>query len=186
MTPRERTVTSGFLRGLLGFGEVAIVVPIEAAHLVGAVARAGARADAAVIDHLVEAFRRVHRRVHRAAHFARRLLAMHAGHRLEIAARIFGIACVVAVDPQPEHLAPARDLVLADYQHVVLDVAGRNAGVAADAEIEIDHHAPGMFRDSSISLRAVPVGIEGGLVFRRRRVRILAVTSRTKSNPSMR
>src|SRR5205823_3594957 len=35
---------------------LAVVEPIEASHLIGAVARTGARTDAAVVDHLVEAF----------------------------------------------------------------------------------------------------------------------------------
>ena len=83
MTPRERTRDVGIFGRLLGFGEMAIVVPVEAPHLVRAVARAGARADAAVVDHLVDAFRRMHRGMNRAAHLARRLLAMHARHRLE-------------------------------------------------------------------------------------------------------
>src|ERR1051325_2133808 len=71
------------LRGAFGFGEAAVVVPVEAPHLVGTVARTRVRADAAAVDHLVEAFGRMHGGMHRAAHFARRLLAVHAGHRLE-------------------------------------------------------------------------------------------------------
>ena len=39
---------------------------------------------------------------------------MHARHRLEEAARIFEVAGVIAIDPQPVHLAAARDLILAD------------------------------------------------------------------------
>jgi hypothetical protein len=69
---------------------------------------------------------------------------MHAGHRLEEGAGILDVTVVVAVDAQPQHLAPARDLILADDRYIVFDIAGRNAGVAADATVEIDHHAPGM------------------------------------------
>src|SRR5207248_8540006 len=93
----------GIVRGLARLVEATIVVPIEAAHLVRAVAGAGARADAAVVDHLIEPSRAVHGGVHRAAHLARRLLAVHAGYRLEIAARIFNIPGVVTIHAQPQH-----------------------------------------------------------------------------------
>ena len=53
---------------------------------------------------------------------------------------------VITRDPQPVHLAADFDLVLADHRHIVLGRAGDDAGVAADAGIEIDHHAPGVFR----------------------------------------
>src|SRR5262249_7556524 len=55
-----------------------IVEEVEASHLVGAVVRAEARADAAVVDHQVEAVGIVDCRLDRADHLARRLLAMHA------------------------------------------------------------------------------------------------------------
>ena len=45
----------------------------------------------------------VHRGVHRAHDLARRLLAMHARHRLEREARVLRRPGVIAVDAQPVH-----------------------------------------------------------------------------------
>ena len=36
------------------------------------------------------------------------------------------------------------DLLLSDHGHVVLGPAGCDAGVTADAQIEVDRHAPGV------------------------------------------
>src|SRR3954468_20659956 len=91
----------------------AIVVEIEAANLVRAKAGAGSRPDTAVINHLVDTLGTVGRGVYRTPHLARRLLAMHAGHRLEEAARRFDFAIVVARDPQPVHFAADSHLLLA-------------------------------------------------------------------------
>ena len=49
---------------------------------------------------------------------------------------------VVTVDAQPEHLAAAPDLFLADDGDVVLGRAGHRARVAAGARVEIDRHPP--------------------------------------------
>ena len=57
---------------------------VEAPHLVRAVVRAVPGADAAVVDHVVQAFVVVHGRVDRADDLARRLLAVHAEHRLVV------------------------------------------------------------------------------------------------------
>src|SRR4029079_13033565 len=104
----------GIVRGLARRVEAAVVVPVEASYLVGTVARAGAGADAAVVDLLVESFGIVHGRINRAGHFARRLLAMHARHGLKKAARVFHLTAVVAIDAKPQHLTADRDLVSAD------------------------------------------------------------------------
>ncbi len=83
ITPWPRTVTSGFsievhrLRPALDL----IVEVVEAADLVRAVVRAVARADAAVVDHPVEAFVVVVGRDHRADRLARRRAAVLAQHR---------------------------------------------------------------------------------------------------------
>jgi len=47
-----------------------------------------------------------------------------------------------AVDADPGHVAALEHLALADDGDVVLGAAGDEAGVAADARIEIDRHAP--------------------------------------------
>ncbi|PYR70195.1 MAG: hypothetical protein DMF88_03480, partial [Acidobacteria bacterium] len=63
----------------------------------------------------------VNGRGHGADLLARRILALHAWHRLEHDFRIArGLAGEVPIDPQPMHLAVSRDLVLADNRHVVL------------------------------------------------------------------
>ena len=122
--------------------EVLIQQEVEPPHLVGAVVRAVARADAAVVDHVVQAFVAVRRGRHRAHHLARRRLALLARHRLVIGVGGVEIAGVVAVDAQPVHLAAVEDLALADHRHVVLGLAGDHAGVAAGADVLIDRHAP--------------------------------------------
>src|SRR6185436_17021096 len=63
-------------------GVVAVEQEVEVADLVRAVVRAIPRADAAVVDHLVQALGAVRRRAHRAHGFARRVLAVHARQRL--------------------------------------------------------------------------------------------------------
>src|SRR5262249_46201778 len=55
-------------------GEVGIPEEVEAADLVGAVVRAVARADAAVVDHVVETVAAVHRRAYGTDDLAGRVL----------------------------------------------------------------------------------------------------------------
>ena len=138
-------MTSG-LRCSLRLRRVPILIQqeVEPAHLVRAVVRAVARADAAVVDHVVQAFVVVDGRGHRADHLARRVLALLAGHRLVIGVGVLEVAGVVAVDPQPVHLAAVEDLLLADHRNVVLGLAGDDAGVAAGADVLVDGHAPGV------------------------------------------
>src|SRR3954449_11030664 len=100
----------------------------------------------------------MHGGVNRASHLARRLFAMHAGHRLEEALRIVKLAGEIAIDTQPLHLAATRDLILADDSDIVFRIAGSDTGIAADAGIEIDHHAPG-------GPRIGPFGVQARLRF---------------------
>ena len=81
-----------------------IVEEVEAPDLVRAVVRAEPRADAAVVDHLVQPVVAVDRRVDRADVLAGRLLAVLAEHRLDEHPRVVGGSDEVAVDPQPVHL----------------------------------------------------------------------------------
>ena len=119
------------------------VEEIEAAHLVGTVVRAVAGPDAPVVDHHVEALPVVNGRRHGADLLAGGILAVHAGNRLEDHLRAAGgLAGEVPVDPDPVHLAPFRDLGLADDGHVVLALARRHARVAADAGVQVDRHPP--------------------------------------------
>src|SRR5262249_33166425 len=101
------------------------------------------RADAAVVDHVVEAIGAVHRGLDRANVFARRILAVHARHRLEVILfRLLRWAANVAIDPQPVHLPPEAHLLLADDGNVVFRLAGDHAGLAAHAGGQVDDHAP--------------------------------------------
>src|SRR4030095_15233887 len=119
------------------------VEEIEAAHLVGTVVRTVAGPDAPVVDHHVEALPVVDGGGHGADLLAGSVLAVHAGNGLEDDLRAAGgLAGEVPVDPDPVHLAPLRDLDLADNRHVVLALAGRHARVAADAGVQVDRHPP--------------------------------------------
>src|SRR5207248_10776084 len=60
---------------------VGVVEEVESAHFVRTVVRAVARADAAVVGHIVQTFAAVRRGADRADRLPRRLLALHARHR---------------------------------------------------------------------------------------------------------
>src|SRR5689334_24514246 len=82
------------------------------------------------------------RGLHRTYEFARRALAVHARHRLEVCVELSTGFTVVTVDAYPVHLASTIDFLLADHRNVVLGLAGYGAGIAADAGIEVDDHPP--------------------------------------------
>src|SRR5256714_9600079 len=67
-------------------GRVPVLIEeeVEASNFVRTVVRAVARADAAVVDHVVRAFGAVHGGVDGADALARRVLAVHTGHRHEV------------------------------------------------------------------------------------------------------
>src|SRR5262249_8505577 len=115
-----------------------------AAHLVRAVVRAIARADAAVVDLIVQPFGAVHRRDHRADQFARRFLALHAGAGLEAGFGMINPTRVITGNAQPVHLAPMHRLFFADDWDVVFGLARDDAGVASYAGVQINSHAPGV------------------------------------------
>ncbi len=117
---------------------------VEVPHLVRAVVRAVPRADAAVVDHVVQALGAVGGGGDGADELARGVLALHARHRLVQCPRVAGIAFPVAVDPDPVQGVPARDLDLADGRDVVLRLASDDARVAAGARVQVDRHAPGV------------------------------------------
>ena len=70
------------------FLAVGVAEEVEAAHFVGAVQLAKARADAAIVDLDVESLMVVHGGFDRANRLAGRGLAMHAGHGLKDGSRI--------------------------------------------------------------------------------------------------
>ena len=150
------------------------VVEVVPPHLVRAVVGAVPRADAAVVHHRVDAVRRVNGRVDRADLLARRVLAVDAHHRHGDHARVRLIgAHVVAVHPEPVHLATARDLVLADDRNVVLRLASDHTCVATCARIEVDGHAPLVLSVENVV--AVPILnlVRGRVVLAPERVEVL-------------
>ena len=143
MTPRLRIVTSGLrCAEQLRRREVRVEQEVEPPHLVRTVVRAVPRADAAVVDHVVQAFVVVLTSPPpgRPARTARPRTA--AGHRLVVGLRRVEVALEVRVDANPVHLALRVDLLLADDRDVVLGHAGGDADAAAGAGVQVDRHAP--------------------------------------------
>src|ERR1700722_18472967 len=115
-----------------GGAPIGIEQEVETPHFVGAVIGTIARAHAAVVNHLIDAFAAMHGCCHRTHQFARRILALHARHRLVIQLGVVPIAFKIAVHAQPVHVAPAGDLDLADHRYVVFRHASHHAGTATD------------------------------------------------------
>src|SRR5580700_6155599 len=88
-----------------GRGVIGEQQEIEAADFVRAIVRAVARADAAVVNHFVQAFGAVHRGADGADHFAGRVLTVHAEHRLVIRFGIVYAAAEISVHADPVHRA---------------------------------------------------------------------------------
>src|SRR5207253_8912778 len=107
-----------------------------------AVVRAVPRADAAVVDHLVQTFGTVDRGPDRTHQFAGRVLALHAEHHFVVGFGVLEAAAEVGVDADPVHFPARIDLVFADHGNVVLSLTGHDARVTAGAAIEVDRHAP--------------------------------------------
>ena len=82
----------------------------------------------------------------RADLFAAGVLAVLAGHGLEVRFRRVEVALVIGVDAEPLHVAADFYLVAADDGDVVFCVAADDAGVAADAGVLVDRHRPRIFR----------------------------------------
>src|SRR6185369_7926012 len=127
---------------------------IEAPHLVGTVVGAIACAHAAVVHHVIQTFAAVHRRTNRADHFAGSVLALLAGHRLEVGLGIGAVTLEISIHAQPVHVPPEHSLLLADDGDIVLRLASDNAVVAAHAGIHVDGHAPGV-RLGRVGIRLV-------------------------------
>src|SRR4029077_8423124 len=123
---------------------IGIKPEIESPHFIGAVIRAVACADTAVVNHLVETFVIVERCADGTDEFAGGLLAMHARHGLKIRFRIFEAAAIVIVDPDPLHVASGHDFVFADDGDVIFRVARDHAGFATGAAAQVNGHAPGI------------------------------------------
>ena len=121
-----------------------VIKEVESTHLVRAVVTAVARTDATVVDHVVQAVQIMDGGRHRAHLLARRVLAVHAGHRLH-AIRLglrCGAALEVTVNTNPVHLATASHLILTDDRNVVLCLACHDAGTATSARGKVNGHCP--------------------------------------------
>src|SRR5215471_12139727 len=103
------------------------------------------RADAAVVDHIIQAFAAMRSGFHGADVFAGRVFALHTGNRLLDGARLILRADVVAVQPQPVHFAAANHLLLADDGSIVFRLARHHARVASRASTQVDGHTPLVF-----------------------------------------
>ena len=103
-----------------------VVVPVEAPHLVWAVVGAIARANAAVVDLLVQALRTRGGGQDRADGLARGILAVLAHHGLMNTDRIFLRTAVITVNSDPMHDAASFNLVLSHYGNIVLCLAGNH------------------------------------------------------------
>src|SRR5262249_795794 len=114
-------------------GEIGVLEKIETPYLVRAVVGTIARADAAVVDHVVEPVGTVNCCPYRANQLARCVLTLHARHRLKEGFRVGQITSVVAIDSKPVHFPSMGDLGLADDRDIVLGLARDDAGAAADA-----------------------------------------------------
>src|SRR5262249_51824607 len=93
---------------------------VEATHFVRTVVGTVPCADAAVVDHVIQAFGGMHGRAHRTHRLAGSILALHAGHGLEEDLRTGSVAMVISVDADPLHLAATAYLVFADDREIVL------------------------------------------------------------------
>ena len=67
---------------------------------------------------------------------------MHTRHGLMRDPGIFLCAGVERADADPVHLSVNTNLLFAYHRNIVFRLAGNGAGMAADADVEIDHHAP--------------------------------------------
>src|SRR5438094_4639488 len=105
---------------------------IEAPYLVGAVVGAIPRADAAVVDHFVEALGTMHGGSYRADQLTRRVFAVHARHDFVVHLRVGEAAFVIRIHTNPVHLTPVIHLLFADHRDIVFSLAGYHAGIAAD------------------------------------------------------
>ena len=129
----------------------AVARPIEPAHLVRTIVRAEPRADAADVDLCVQSFRIVIRRVDGTDRFARRLIALLAEHRHEhvcvpLQSAVGRHRVRLALDADPRHLPTLRAELFAHDRDVVFPVARDHARVTPGAGIQVDRHAPAVFR----------------------------------------
>ena len=129
--------------GALRF-KVAVQEEIEATNFIGTVIRTVAGANAAIVGHVIEPFVAMGCRMNGTNQLARSIFALHARHRLMIHLGIVQRAFVVTIDANPMHLPTAQDFLLTYHRAVIFGDASDDAGIAADARVDIDSHAPGV------------------------------------------
>src|SRR2546429_2353896 len=124
-----------------------------------AVVGAVARPDAAVVNLPVQPVGRVVGGVHRTHRLAGRVAALLAQHRRNHGADGMTslTARVVALDPEPAHLAAPAHELFTHGGEVVLGVAGGDAGGAAGAFGQVDRHRPARMLASVVPERRLLV-----------------------------
>ena len=135
-------------------------MPVELTHLVGTVVGAVARSHAAIVNLCIEPFRSVIGREDGTHRLARRVVAVLAQHRHESGVGWRVPLGEIPLEAQPGHRATADHLLWTDHGHVVLGMAGRDAGVTAVARVQVDGHAPAVH-----GMRVI--GIHAGMLFPR-------------------
>ena len=96
--------------------------PVEATNLVGTVLRTEERADAAVVDLIVEPIHAVMGSKHGADRLAGCIVTVLAEHGDEPDKRFLRLE--ETFDPDPRHLPSLEDLFFPDKSHIVLGIAG--------------------------------------------------------------
>src|SRR5438309_5252938 len=106
----------------------------------------------------------MHRRAHRTDRLTRRILTLHARHRLEVDAGIGRIAFVIRIDADPLQLTTALYLLFTDDRDIVLRLARHGTSLTSYAGIQVDGHDPCI-----VSIGHVPVFVA---VIRVKRLRL--------------
>src|SRR5262249_22210940 len=120
---------------------------VEAAHLVRAIVGTVARADAAVVDHVVETIGAMDRGYDGAHQLTGSVFALHTGDGLDKGPRAVDIVSgKVTVDPEPVHLVASYHFRFADHGNIVLGLTGNDTRTAPGAGRQVNGHAPAIVR----------------------------------------
>lgn len=118
------------------------IEPVELPRRIRTIIAAVAHPDASVIDLGVEALRGVIRRVDRTDRLTRRIGAVLAEHGHEPRFDVGICAFPIALDADPIDGAAVGCFSGAGNADIIFSMAGDDAGLAAGASIQVDHHLP--------------------------------------------
>ena len=82
----------------------------------------------------------------RADHLARSVFTLHTRHWLEVRLGVIQVARKIMINADPVHLAAASHFELSHNGNVILCLAGDHASAAPDTRIQVNGHAPGIWR----------------------------------------